>query len=746
MEEQDARTTLRDVTRAVATGIVPPVPSSSPASEGYLSEGRSEGKIGEGMNESLTPDYVCEGGGTEEKKRIRSESFSKRGLGVGTLRTGIDVEHLGQMLSELNGNLTVEVNGFGVETSDAFGLVSDKIQDNSSFDGSVVEIEGNLDIKMTPLKGQSLIPTDLLSDYDDEINHDEDDSPFFFDSGPECATDNKQDKCVDNAFLMEEEIQQERLHGNHIASRHGYNPGSHLTEAIRKASEWTVKENIRDNFDESEATNENINRNHSKCPSPRSKNNSNHPVLDRNKTPILHNRSQRSKNGLYKQKKNQSKATAKDLAVALFCNKKGYGAVTNGHAPPAHQGHYQNRVVRNRSCSLGSDNPKETSLSSSTSWQPCFFQERVLGGRPSSTGRPRTGKLTIRPPLSTNPLVTSPASRSAIHCPLVAPLDAPTGLGTRAPPSSSTQQPWLTSPSSYGHCDDIGMTIAAHHQRAASTLAGIFEMSEQSAASALEVSDHCPVLARLVVEQALNLPPVCRHLLGDGCYRSDCSFSHDVEGHTCLFWLRGRCGKGAMRCRFLHGFANNVIKAARSDLPDDYERGRICSTPIATGNLLTHNRNMVQDTILRQSPRGENSGSRSLDSGGATDAFRAFSTAYSATMGRKKFCEQVLKASSSEGKLNCMILPGTSIEQNENGKVISRVSSPSTGIVKNAVASSFSFASVALKGYKKSESFSSSTEVSVQDLSLVATVPPFSAARYYKSIKVPSDLLESHDL
>jgi DNA-nicking Smr family endonuclease len=60
-------------------------------------------------------------------------------------------------------------------------------------------------------------------------------------------------------------------------------------------------------------------------------------------------------------------------------------------------------------------------------------------------------------------------------------------------------------------------------------------------------------VAQYLMECAMTAPPVCRHLLNAGCYRSDCQFSHDLEGHTCVFWVRGRCTKGAA-CPFLHGF------------------------------------------------------------------------------------------------------------------------------------------------------------------------------------------------
>lgn len=66
-------------------------------------------------------------------------------------------------------------------------------------------------------------------------------------------------------------------------------------------------------------------------------------------------------------------------------------------------------------------------------------------------------------------------------------------------------------------------------------------------------------VAYYLVEQALNAPPICRHMLQYACYRADCAFSHDVDGHTCTFWLKGRCGKGDS-CRFLHGFNEALLK------------------------------------------------------------------------------------------------------------------------------------------------------------------------------------------
>jgi DNA-nicking Smr family endonuclease len=60
-------------------------------------------------------------------------------------------------------------------------------------------------------------------------------------------------------------------------------------------------------------------------------------------------------------------------------------------------------------------------------------------------------------------------------------------------------------------------------------------------------------IAQYLMDCAMTAPPVCRHLLNSGCYRRDCQFSHDLDSHTCVFWVRGRCTKGTS-CPFLHGY------------------------------------------------------------------------------------------------------------------------------------------------------------------------------------------------
>jgi hypothetical protein len=91
------------------------------------------------------------------------------------------------------------------------------------------------------------------------------------------------------------------------------------------------------------------------------------------------------------------------------------------------------------------------------------------------------------------------------------------------------------------------------------------DLSEEAATEASRMAKTDFNIAQHIVDAALSAPPICRHMLHDGCYRSDCQFSHDVEGHTCVFWLRGRCGKGS-GCKFLHGFNDKILDGI--DIPD----------------------------------------------------------------------------------------------------------------------------------------------------------------------------------
>ena len=92
------------------------------------------------------------------------------------------------------------------------------------------------------------------------------------------------------------------------------------------------------------------------------------------------------------------------------------------------------------------------------------------------------------------------------------------------------------------------------------------EVGEGAATEAAMMANADFNVAQYIVEKALSAPPVCRHMLHDGCYRSDCQFSHDVDGHTCLFWLRGRCTKTVSGCKFLHGFHPKLMEGIPANL------------------------------------------------------------------------------------------------------------------------------------------------------------------------------------
>ena len=143
---------------------------------------------------------------------------------------------------------------------------------------------------------------------------------------------------------------------------------------------------------------------------------------------------------------------------------------------------------------------------------------------------------------------------------------------------------------------------------------------EEAAYESLLISNSDINLAQHVIDGALSAPPVCRHMLNDSCYRSDCQFSHDVDGHTCLFWLKGRCGKG-VGCRFLHGFSQKLLDGVNLDYVPDYfqtatgsdtgetsREANWASTsqsnpnhqPIKTANLVQHNMKTAMATTSRQ--------------------------------------------------------------------------------------------------------------------------------------------------
>ena len=97
------------------------------------------------------------------------------------------------------------------------------------------------------------------------------------------------------------------------------------------------------------------------------------------------------------------------------------------------------------------------------------------------------------------------------------------------------------------------------------------ELGYEAGGASLQLAGGDPQLAQHIIQSAFSAPPVCRHLLAGGCYRSDCTFSHEVEEHTCLFWLRGVCAKVG-DCAFYHGFAEGLKEGfERREEDEGYE-------------------------------------------------------------------------------------------------------------------------------------------------------------------------------
>ena len=116
------------------------------------------------------------------------------------------------------------------------------------------------------------------------------------------------------------------------------------------------------------------------------------------------------------------------------------------------------------------------------------------------------------------------------------------------------------------------------------------DLSEEAAVEAALIANADFNAAQFIIQEAFQAPPICRHMLNDHCYRSDCQFSHDVEGHTCLFWMRGRCGKGAS-CRFLHGFSDKAVEGLQGQETNISPGATSKPVAIATTNLVSHNMN-----------------------------------------------------------------------------------------------------------------------------------------------------------
>jgi hypothetical protein len=243
------------------------------------------------------------------------------------------------------------------------------------------------------------------------------------------------------------------------------------------------------------------------------------------------------------------------------------------------------------------------------------------------------------------------------------------------------------------------------------------DLAEDAAVEASLVANADVDAAQYIIQEAFRAPPICRHMLNDTCYRSDCQFSHDVEGHTCLFWMRGRCGKG-VSCRFLHGFSDKALEGFNRELPfeDINISPGATSRPvaIATTNLVSHNMKAAfsapqhesgpfssfRSSSLRSNSSGFESGSYPMPSRAQADSF----------------------LSSSWGGPSALETAMESFRLQENQET-------------NNADGGFSFASIASKGYSGA---SFTPDESSRNPSAVNGSAPS------QSVKIPQDLWNPH--
>jgi hypothetical protein len=207
-----------------------------------------------------------------------------------------------------------------------------------------------------------------------------------------------------------------------------------------------------------------------------------------------------------------------------------------------------------------------------------------------------------------------------------------------------------------------------------------YDVCAEAAHEAALVSNADVNVAQHVIDGALAAPPVCRHLLNDGCYRSDCQFSHDVDGHTCLFWLRGRCRSGDS-CKFMHGFSEKLLDGLTVDYKDSASiehSGRYLAP--TEGGSISGSGSKVKTANLVQ-----------INMNNKFTKMKSSSTPLASPMLKSK-----------------EILPGPPIIGDSDEMTIG-----ASAVPKNTPVTT-SFASIASKGYSRSSSFNTAT-VSVKD-------------------------------
>lgn len=230
-----------------------------------------------------------------------------------------------------------------------------------------------------------------------------------------------------------------------------------------------------------------------------------------------------------------------------------------------------------------------------------------------------------------------------------------------------------------------------------------YDLCRDAAHDAGLVSNANVNVAQHVIDGALHAPPVCRHMLNGGCYRSDCHFSHDVDGHTCLFWLRGRCGKKDT-CRFMHGFSEKLLEGVNIDARNVNGNGNgksnnyACTSATTTPTSAHGNEEMQAPVTVKTTNLVQHNMITSFTKP------RSASAVYSAPNEQQK---SLKTAKSSDSQYNKSRNDPTPMEAQ---------------IEKNKSSNTFSFASIASKGYSQQSSFHKNKSISAPTSSSSSSV------------------------
>ena len=290
-----------------------------------------------------------------------------------------------------------------------------------------------------------------------------------------------------------------------------------------------------------------------------------------------------------------------------------------------------------------------------------------------------------------------------------------------------------------------------------------YDICEEAAYEAALVSNADVNVAQHVIDGAVSAPPVCRHLMNGGCYRSDCHYSHDIDGHTCLFWLRGRCNpnRKGEACRFMHGFSEKLLDGVNLDYKRNVE-GKADSTsfhsrnrsksegvaagaetgaskpnPIKTSNLVHHN---MMSCFSHPKEGLQSSFTSSTEDSMAPLSSSGGSMYFPKSSSMPSRPGPFLNPRDDCGEL--FLPPSNSSNSYRRSDPFPPPAAAATSAKGKKNGKAFSFASIASKGYKEKSSFhksaTSTTSPSGIENTLSSSVTKNSKA--LKSVRIPQEL------